>query len=59
MLKFHVFAYLDPATGSTLFQLAIASVLTTLATLRLYWSRLRSFCGRRSTNYRSPPASDS
>ncbi len=35
-------AYLDPGTGSIALQLIIGAVVGTLATLRLYWARLRS-----------------
>jgi hypothetical protein len=38
----HTLAYLDPATGSTAFQIAVAGVLSLLASLRIYWSRVRS-----------------
>ena len=37
----HIYAYLDPATGSTFFQLAIASALSALTTIRLCWKRIR------------------
>jgi hypothetical protein len=46
MFRLHVFAYLDPATGSTLFQLAIASVLSILATIRFQWTKLRNLFRR-------------
>ncbi|HEU0123887.1 MAG TPA: hypothetical protein VFQ91_25370 [Bryobacteraceae bacterium] len=35
-------AYLDPVTGSVAFQVAIASTLTGLAALKVYWRRVRS-----------------
>jgi hypothetical protein len=38
--------YLDPASGSTIFQLAIASVLSLLATLRYFWSSVRRLFAR-------------
>ena len=41
MTRTYILAYLDPATGSTLFQLAIATVLSVLATARFQWARLR------------------
>jgi hypothetical protein len=52
MFRFHVFAYLDPATGSTLFQLAIATVLSLLAAVRYRWAQVKAlFRGARtSTN---------
>ena len=42
----HPLAYLDPATGSTAFQIALAGVLSLLAWVRLYWSKLRSLFGK-------------
>jgi hypothetical protein len=38
--------YLDPAAGSTLFQLAVAGVLSAMATVRLYWKRIRTWPDR-------------
>jgi hypothetical protein len=38
----HTLAYLDPATGSTAFQIAVAGVLSLLASVRLYWSKIRA-----------------
>ena len=46
MFHVHVFAYLDPATGSTLFQLAIATALSLLATARFQWAKLRNLFRR-------------
>jgi hypothetical protein len=46
MFRLHIFAYLDPATGSTLFQLAIATALSILATVRFQWSKLRTLFRR-------------
>ena len=42
MMRLDYFAYLDPVSGSTLFQLAVAGLFSVLATVRLYWSRIRS-----------------
>jgi len=36
-------AYLNPGTGSFVFQLIIAALLGGLLTLKIYWSKLRSF----------------
>lgn len=36
-------AYLDPGSGSLIFQLIIGAVLGTLVTLRMYWSRVKRF----------------
>jgi len=42
-------AYLDPGTGSMALQLLIAGVVGALATLRLYWARIKAFFLRRPT----------
>ncbi|MBZ0187082.1 MAG: hypothetical protein K8F91_12615 [Candidatus Obscuribacterales bacterium] len=33
-------AYLDPGTGSFIFQLVIGSVLAGLTTIKIFWSRI-------------------
>jgi hypothetical protein len=38
-------AYLDPGTGSIALQLLIGGVVAALATVRMYWARLRGFAG--------------
>ena len=40
-------AYLDPNTGSMALQLLLAGVVGVLATVRLYWSRLKAFVAGR------------
>ena len=40
-------AYIDPGTGSYLFQLIIAGGLAGVYTLRRYWYNVRSWFGRR------------
>ena len=35
-------AYVDPGTGSYLFQLAVAGALAGLYTLRMYWQSVKS-----------------
>jgi hypothetical protein len=40
-------AYLDPGSGSIALQLLLGGVVATLATVRLYWDRLRTFVIRR------------
>ena len=42
-------AYLDPGTGSMALQLLLAGVVAVLATVRLYWDRMRTFFVRRAT----------
>lgn len=49
-------AYLDPGTGSMALQLLIAGVVGALATIRIYWDRLRAMVTRRHTE--SDPASE-
>ncbi|MGQ9730137.1 MAG: hypothetical protein ACUVX8_02600 [Candidatus Zipacnadales bacterium] len=39
-------AYIDPGTGSYLFQLAIAGLLSALFVIRLYWRKLKGLFGR-------------
>jgi hypothetical protein len=39
-------AYLDPGTGSILLQSTLALIAGTAVTLRLYWSKLKSFISR-------------
>jgi hypothetical protein len=41
-----VHAYLDPGTGSIALQLLIGGAVAALATLRAYWSRIKSFATR-------------
>jgi hypothetical protein len=47
-------AYLDPGTGSYVFQMAVAAVVSAGFVIRAYWHRLRAFFNRRN---RSRPAS--
>jgi len=37
------YAYLDPGTGSYVFQLLIAGLLGLLFLLKVYWNRVKSF----------------
>jgi hypothetical protein len=47
-------AYLDPGTGSFIFQTIVAMVLGAAFTLKLYWRRLKGLFGRKS----AAPADD-
>ncbi|MBN2800310.1 MAG: hypothetical protein JXX28_14310 [Deltaproteobacteria bacterium] len=47
LLPRRAFAYLDPATGSMIFQGAVAGILALTFTLKMYWKQLRSFFRRR------------
>jgi len=40
-------AYLDPGTGSMAIQLILGGIVAVLATVRIYWDRVRSFAFRR------------
>lgn len=40
-------AYLDPGTGSIALQLLLGGMVALLATVRLYWDRLKSFVQRK------------
>lgn len=39
-------AYLDPGTGSYLFQMAIGSMLAGMFTMRLYWQKIKDWVRR-------------
>jgi hypothetical protein len=41
-------AYLDPGSGSFLFQLLIGGLVGAAVTVRAYWGRIRAFFTRRS-----------
>jgi hypothetical protein len=47
------FAYIDPGTGSYLFQLAIAGFVAGIYTIRRYWDRLKSVVSGRFGGTRS------
>lgn len=38
-------AYLDPGTGSYLFQLLIAGLVGLLFAIKVYWGKIKSFIG--------------
>jgi hypothetical protein len=40
-------AYLDPGSGSFLFQLLIGGLVAAAVTVRAYWGRIRAFLSRR------------
>jgi hypothetical protein len=48
-LSGNVEAYLDPGTGSMALQLLIGGVVAFLATVKVYWARLKSFSSRKRT----------
>lgn len=40
------FAYLDPGTGSLVLQMLIAGGLTAVASIRIFWSRIKGIARR-------------
>ena len=48
-LQGSVQAYLDPNTGSMALQLLLAGVVGVLATVKLYWARLKTFVYRKQS----------
>ena len=49
-------AYLDPGTGSLIFQTVVAAVAAVAYGLRSYWSRIRMFFGRSGSQHSDDPA---
>ncbi len=49
-------AYLDPGTGSILFQILLGGAAGALAVLKLYWGNIRALFARRAA--RPPEAPD-
>lgn len=43
-------AYLDPGTGSVALQLILGGIVALLATVRLYWDRLKGLLRRAPVN---------
>ena len=46
-------AYLDPGTGSMAIQLLMGGVVALLATLRLYWDRMKTLFTRKNVEHDS------
>lgn len=42
-LRSNAHAYLDPGTGSYIFQVLAATLLGTLFSLRIFWARIKKF----------------
>lgn len=40
-----LFAYLDPGTGSYIFQLAIAGIAGALLAIKVFWQKIKKFIG--------------
>ena len=43
-------AYIDPGTGSLVFQVIVGAVVGALVTLKLYWQRVKLFFARRRSD---------
>ena len=46
--SFPAFAYIDPGTGSIVVQAIIAAVVSASFTIKVYWSRIRSYLSKKS-----------
>jgi hypothetical protein len=42
----YAFAYIDPGTGSYVFQIIIAAFAAAAFMIKIYWHKIRSFVGR-------------
>ncbi|MBN2493776.1 MAG: hypothetical protein JXR96_04210 [Deltaproteobacteria bacterium] len=51
-------AYLDPATGSYIFQLLVAGLLGGLLTLKLFWRNVKGFFARLFSKHRDAGPED-
>lgn len=49
-----VYAYLDPASGSIVWQVVVGGLLAALATVRIYWKKIKSFFTRSRKNLDRP-----
>ena len=47
-------AYLDPVTGSIVWQVAVGGLLAAAATIRLYWGKIRSFLSKKAGTENPP-----
>jgi hypothetical protein len=50
MLPASAMAYLDPVSGSIVWQMAVGGVLAAGAAIRLYWNKIRSFFSKRDVS---------
>ena len=51
LLQADMSAYLDPGSGSMIIQGLIAALAALGYTLRIYWSRIRQFLGRKEQSF--------
>jgi len=47
MIPTSAMAYLDPVTGSMVWQMAVGGVLAAAATAKLYWNRIRALFSKK------------
>ncbi len=50
MLPTSAMAYLDPVSGSIVWQMAVGGVLAAAAAIRLYWNKIRKFFSKRDVS---------
>ena len=50
----NAYAYIDPGTGSIIFQALIAGVIAAGGAISLYWSKIKSFFSRKKKNDKDP-----
>jgi hypothetical protein len=48
-------AYLDPGTGSIALQLLLGGIVAAIATVRMYWSRIKAFVLRQPVGEAGSP----
>ena len=51
MLPTPSMAYLDPVTGSIVWQIAVGGLLAAAATIRMYWSKIRAFFSKKDDSH--------
>ena len=51
-------AYLDPGSGSFIYQILIASLLGAGVAIRMYWRRIKGFFARRPAREKDGPKAD-
>ena len=54
----HAFAYIDPGTGSYVFQWLLAGLLAGAFALRMFWRNVRAFLGRLFSRQKEPTEVD-
>ena len=54
-VNLYIIAYIDPGTGSIIFQALVASVVGAAIAFRLFWHRILNFFGIRKSIDPDPP----